>query len=110
MTGFTDSTNFPTTLGAFQTAFGGSVGDGFVTKLNVTGSALVYSTFLGGSGVDVGLGIAVDAAGSAYVTGFTLSPDFPTIRGAFETAFGGGSIDGFVTKLNGMGSALVYST
>ncbi|TLY20499.1 MAG: hypothetical protein E6K68_07800, partial [Nitrospirae bacterium] len=108
VTGNTDSSNFPTTLGAFQTAIGGFV-DAFVTKLNPSGSALVYSTFLGGSGFDEGLGIAVDAAGNAYVTGLTLSTDFPTTAEAFQPA-SVGSDDVFVTKLNPTGSALVYST
>ena len=73
---------------------------------------LVYSTYLGGSGDDRGQGIAVDAAGNAYVTGFTVSTDFPTTLGAFQTTFGGAvdGVDAFVTKLNPTGSALVYST
>ncbi|TMH84546.1 MAG: hypothetical protein E6H44_14885 [Betaproteobacteria bacterium] len=111
--GETVSSNFPTTAGAFQTTFGGGVfgaGDVFVTKLNPTGSALVYSTYLGGSSSDAGYGIAVDAAGNAYVTGGTGSTDFPTTIGAFQTTKGGGFRDAFVTKLNPTGSALVYST
>src|SRR5205814_8754446 len=111
--GETVSSNFPTTAGAFQTTFGGGVfgaGDAFVTKLNPTGSALVYSTYLGGSSSDAGSGIAVDAAGNAYVTGGTGSTDFPTTIGAFQTTKGGGFRDAFVTKLNPTGSALVYST
>src|SRR5438445_679977 len=111
VTGSTASSNFPTTIGAFQTIKGGS-GNAFVTKLNPTGSALVYSTYLGGSGAsgDYGAGIAVDAAGNAYVTGITSSSDFPTTAGAFQTTFGGGLYDIFVTKLEPTGSALVYST
>src|SRR5438046_915685 len=112
VTGETRSTDLPTTPGAIQTTYGGScmtcVGDAFVTKLDATGSALVYSTYLGGSSGDEGLGIAVDAAGSAYVTGGTGSADFPTTAGAFQTTYGGG--DAFVTKLNATGTALVYST
>ena len=65
--------------------------DAFVTKLNATGSGLVYSTYLGGSDVELGNGIAVDVAGSAYVTGFTTSTDFPTTAGAAQTTFGGGA-------------------
>jgi hypothetical protein len=107
--GFTTSTNFPTTLGAFQTALGGSF-DAFVTKLNPTGSALVYSTHLGGSDGDIANGIAVDASGDAYVTGITFSTDFPTTLGAFQMAFGGGSFDAFVTKVNPLGTGLAYST
>jgi len=109
VTGVTRSTNFPVTSGAFQTAYGGGLDDAFVTKLNPTGSALVYSTFLGGNGDESGDGIAVDSAGNAYVTGFTQSTNFPTTSGAFQTTPGGGS-DAFVTKLNAAGSALVYST
>jgi hypothetical protein len=106
VTGFTNSPNFPTTPGAFQTI---NQIDAFVTKLNRTGSALVYSTFLGGIGTDFGVGIAVDRDGHAFVTGGTQSPDFPTTEGAFDTSFNGGS-DAFVTKLNRDGSDVVYST
>src|SRR5439155_799308 len=94
----------------FQSANAGSA-DAFVTKLNPTGSApLVYSTYLGGTDPDVGQGIAVDATGHAYVTGNTVSTDFPTTLLAFRSA-NAGSTDAFVTKLNPAGSApLVYST
>jgi hypothetical protein len=101
--------DFPTTAGAFDTTHNG-VQDAFVTKLNPSGSALVYSTFLGGSNDEFGNGIAVDTSGSAYVTGITGSPNFPTTVGAFDTTHNGGSFDAFVTKLNPSGSALVYST
>src|SRR5438552_1690786 len=108
VTGITLSTNFPTTAGAFQTT-GGGAEDAFVTQLNPMGTGLVYSTYLGGSGVDDGLGIAVDARGNAYVTGVTLSTNFPTTAGAFQTTCGGAE-DAFVTQLNPIGSLLVYST
>src|SRR5207245_4882430 len=86
VTGDTDSTNFPTTVGAFQTGIAGGGYDAFVTKLNAFGSApLIYSTYLGGDGFDVGHGIAVDAVGNAYVAGVTTSNDFPTTPGAFPT-------------------------
>jgi len=82
-----------------------------VTKLDATGSVLVYSTYLGGSGGDTGLGIAVDTAGNAFVTGNTNSSDFPTTATAFQTTYGGGACcDAFVTQLDAAGSALVYST
>src|SRR3989442_101517 len=71
--------------------------------------ALSYSTYLGGSGVDQGWGVAIDSSGHAYVTGFTLSANFPTTPGAFQTTSGGG-FHAFVTKLNPIGSGLVYST
>src|SRR5205814_2650315 len=82
--GETVSSNFPTTAGAFQTTFGGGVfgaGNAFVTKLNPTGSALVYSTYLGGSSSDAGYAIALDPAGHAYVTGGTGSTDFAPTSG-----------------------------
>jgi hypothetical protein len=72
--------------------------DAFVTKLNAMGSALRYSTFLGGTSEDAGLGIAVDESGRAYVTGFTDSVDYPTTSGAFDTTYNGNT-DAFVTKL-----------
>lgn len=107
--GVTQSTDFPVTPGAFQTAYAGGLRDAFVTKLNAAGTALVYSTFLGGSDFDNGDDIAVDTAGNAYVVGQTVSTDFPTTAGAFQTVIAGSS-DGYVTKLNPAGSALVYST
>ena len=90
VTGFTLSTDFPTTARATQTTYAGGVNDAFVTKLNAAGSGLAYSTYLGGTDDDRGNGIAVDGAGSAYVTGLTLSTDFPTTLGAFQTTHAGG--------------------
>ena len=110
MTGDAGSTNFPTTAGAFQTSIGGPYGNAFVAKINSSGSALVYSTYLGGSGVDVGYGIAMDASGSAYVIGDAGSTNFPTTAGAFQTTIGGPYGNAFVAKINPRGSALVYST
>ena len=96
VTGATGAADFPVTAGAFQTVLvGGSAA--FVTKLNATGSELVYSTYLGGGG-EVGTGIAVDATGQAYVTGSTLSA-LPITAGAVQTTFGGGDADAFVAKL-----------
>lgn len=108
VTGTSDSPDFPTTIGAFDTTTNGS-NDVFMTKLDAPGSGLVYSTYLGGSGYDQGVGIAVDPGGAAYVTGTTTSSDFPTTGGAFDTT-ANGEVDGFVTKLDAAGSALVYST
>lgn len=101
------SADFPTTAGAYQTAFGGGT-DAFVAKLDPTGSSLVYSTYLGGSEWDSGRGIAVDDSGNAYVTGYTSSTDFPTVN-AVQPAFGGGG-DAFVVKLDATGSRLEYAT
>jgi hypothetical protein len=108
VTGRTDGTGFPTTGGAFDTSTNGFL-DAYVSKLNATGSALVYSTFLGGGSNDRGRGIAVDSSGNAYITTFESSSDFPTTAGAFDTSYGGNR-DGTVTKLNASGSALTYST
>ena len=105
--GDTTSTNFPT-ANPVQSARNGAV-DAFVTKLNAAANAFVYSTYLGGNGTELGFAIAVDASGSAYLTGLTNSSDFPTVS-PIQPAFGGGIADAFVTKLNAAGAALVYST
>jgi len=107
VTGFTTSIDFPT-ANAFQSAYGGGNADAFVTKINAAGSALIYSTYLGGSSDEVGQSIAVDSAGSVYVTGYTSSPDFPTVSAIQPTNHGG--FDAFVTKISPDGSALIYST
>lgn len=107
--GKTTSINLPTTAGAYQTTYNGGGGDAFVAKFNASGSALVYSTYLGGSGYDVATSIAVDATGNAYVAGYNYLTGFPTTQGAYQTA-SKGPYDAFVTKLNASGSALVYST
>ena len=106
VTGYTGSSNFPL-QSALRGSNGGSV-DAFVTKLNPAGSALVYSTYLGGSATDYGTAIAVDSAGRAYVTGIVESSDFPVVN-PMQAKFGGGD-DAFVTKLSASGSGLVYST
>jgi hypothetical protein len=113
--GYTSSVDFPTTAGAFQTACsacGGSIYDVYLLKLNATGSAVLYSTYLGGSSNDYAYGLFVDSAGHAYVVGQTSSADFPVTPGAYQTTCGGGCTnpDGFVTELNSSGSGLIYST
>jgi hypothetical protein len=107
ITGSTSSPNFPTTAGAFDASQNGAF-DVFLTKLNAAGSALVFSTFLGGSGFDSAGGLAIDSGGNSYVSGGAGSVDFPTTPGAFDTLPDGS--DAFVTKFNAAGSALVYST
>jgi hypothetical protein len=101
VTGETVATNFPTTADAFRRSLAGR-SDAFVTKLNPAGSALAYSTYLGGGGEDDGRGLAVDPVGSIYVTGQTSSTDFPTTAGAADTTFNG-TADVFVTKIAGFG-------
>jgi hypothetical protein len=103
--GVTTSNNLPL-VAAVQPTFGGR-SDGFVGKLDPTG-AVVYLTYLGGSGTDLALAVAADAAGNAYVTGSTDSADFPTVS-PLQPSLGGGD-DAFVTKLNAAGSVLVFST
>jgi len=126
MTGFTHSNDFPTTASAFQpvkTGLSISNGNAFVTKLNADGTALLYSTYLGGSETapspqmqpmngDQGNGIAVDSAGNAYIAGTTCSSDFPTTLLAFQMVYQG-SCDAFVAKVDPTGpgpASLVYST
>ena len=104
--GQTGSEDFPT-KDALQSVLGGGW-DAFVTKVDPSGSGLIYSTYLGGSDVDKGNGIAVDSSGNAYVTGNTTSADFPT-KDALQPVLGGDS-DAFVTKVVPSGSALIYST
>ena len=102
--GGTKSSDFPTTLGVYQSALKGAT-NAFALELNSTGSTLMYSTFLGGTGTDVANGLALDSSGNAYVAGSTTSTDFPPKNPvALETA------GGFVSELNSSGNALVYST
>lgn len=108
ITGSTSSTSFPT-KNAIQPAKGGGNFDAFVTELDAAGTALVYSTYLGGSSFDEAFGIAVDSSGNAYVSGSTSSTDFPStnsIQGGCGSTYG----PAFVTEVGAAGSALVYST
>jgi hypothetical protein len=108
VTGTTSSADFPT-ANPFQASLAGGE-NGFVAKLNPAGSALVYSTYLGGSTEDRASGIAVDSSGNAYVTGQTQSSDFPTANPLQASLGGAGATNAFVAKFNPAGSALVYST
>lgn len=116
VTGSTESADFPTHASAFQRghAGGSQPSDVFVTKLNAAGTAVAYSTFLGGARDDTALAIAVDAQGVAYITGTTYSPDFPTTPGVLSREFGDPSWDirgdGFLVKLGVNGSELAFST
>jgi hypothetical protein len=110
VTGGASSTDFPVSAEAFQKVNSAYYETGFVAKLNSTGSALLYSTYLGGSFTDDGTGIAADRQGNAYVTGVAFSTDFPVTKGAFQTIDDSYGYVVFVTKLNPTGSALVYST
>jgi hypothetical protein len=102
VTGFASSTNFPVTSSTYQGTLKGSY-DAFISKFNSSG-ALVYSTYLGGSSFDEGLGIAVDSTGAVYVAGETFSSDFPTTAGQSFA----GNYDAFITKLSPAGSSLIF--
>jgi Beta-propeller repeat len=105
--GQTSSADFPT-ANPLQSTLAGPT-DAFLTKINASGTALVYSTFFGGSGDDRGDSVAVDAVGNAYIAGTTFSTNFPAVS-AVQSTFGGGSSDSFVAEINPSGSALGYST
>ena len=115
--GYTRSPDFPVTVGAYQTTFGSGYYHAFVVKISSIGT-LIYSTFLRGSIGEVAQAVAVDSAGAVYVGGYTVSSDFPTTLGAFDSVFGGGTCnvtppichDGFFAKLDPTGSVLLYST
>jgi hypothetical protein len=111
ITGVTYSSDFPTTPSAFDTSYNGYY-DVFVSKVDSPGTALIYSTYLGGGYHDFDYSIAIDGSGNAYITGFTASTDFPTTLDAFDTTLhSSGYVDTvFVSKLNPSGTALVYST
>lgn len=105
--GETSATDFPTTAKAFQAHNAGGV-DAFIARLRAGGSALVYSTYVGSSGDDVVGGIAVDAAGNAYVLGVTATGDFPTVN-PLQAKLAGAS-DFFISQLDANGSRLIFST
>ncbi len=105
VTGVTQSPDFPV-LNPVQSHLGGAL-DGFVTKINAAGSALVYSSYLGGSGEDVSYGIAV-ASGSAYITGTTASYDFPAKDQQYPAM--GGYSDAYVVKLDPTGTGYLFDT
>lgn len=108
LAGITESADFPVPGGLRQRY--SEFGDAFVAKLNAAGTALIYATYLGGSGRDRATGIAVDSSGNAYITGETTSSDFPLSEFPYQRYYAGGMGDAFVVKLDAQGSGLVYST
>ncbi len=110
VTGRTMSANFPVTAGALQNIYKGNM-DAFVFKLNPSGTALIFSTFIGGSGLDAGYTTKIDpVTNDIYVAGTTGSANFPTTAGAFQTTYSGGIYDPFLFKLNASGNSFIYST
>lgn len=115
VTGTTQTTSFSgVSSGSLQSTPGSSV-DAFVTEINAAGTAIVFSTYLGGSGADFGSAIALDGAGDIYVAGSVTSgpqgADFPGVgRGSLQPTYGGGTADGFLTKLDAKGNRILYST
>ncbi|MFC2130609.1 T9SS type A sorting domain-containing protein [Bacteroidota bacterium] len=108
LSGRTQSSDYPTTNGAYDESY--NAGDDlFVSKLNADGTSLIYSTFIGGSDYDTGQSITIDGSGTVYVTGFTVSSDYPVTRCTYDESYNGGG-DVFVSKLNANGTTLIYST
>lgn len=108
--GYTESDDYPTTSGAYDRSHNG-LWDAIVTKVNPSGSGLVYSTYIGASGTDFNRTLAIDSSGNAYFSGSTTSPGYPTTAGAYDQIYNGNDAeDAIVTKLNASGTALVFST
>ena len=106
--GYGNSSNFPTTAGAYDTSFGGTY-DVFISKFNSGLTSLLASTYLGGSNADYAFALAIDSSGNVYVAGYTLSSNFPTTAGAYDTSYGGGN-DAFISKFNSGLTSLLAST
>ncbi|MDX2247459.1 MAG: T9SS type A sorting domain-containing protein [Bacteroidia bacterium] len=109
ISGFMNSNNYPVTPGALQLASGGGLSEGFVTKLSADGADVIYSSYFGGIDRDYIYDMVLGPAGEAYLTGYTLSYDFPLTTGSYSNTLGGNG-DIFVAKLNSDGNALTYST
>ncbi len=107
---FVSNTDYPVTAGAYDVTFSGGWCDVVLTKLNADGTALLWSTFIGGSGSDLGWGFTMDADENIYIVGQTTSADFPTTVTAYDTSLNGTSYDNFVLKLNSTGSNILWST
>lgn len=106
----TQSSNFPTTTGAFQTGYGNGGQDGVVLKINSNLTNLIWSTYLGGNGMDAAYSCLLDAGGNLFVTGGTSSSNFPTTAGSIHSTYQGGAADGFITHLGSNGNSVLQST
>jgi|GEM_PF-2457643 len=115
VTGHTRSSDFPVSVGAAQTVYGGGGRDAFAAKLSADGTTIIWCTYIGGTDTtngDAGSAIAIDGEGAVYITGLTMSSDFPTTTGAYDLTYGGGSQNGdaFVVKISSDGSTFLYGT
>jgi hypothetical protein len=110
VTGYTSSSDFPTTAGAYQTKYGGGTSDAFLLKLNPAGSAPIYSTLIGGSGDDLAYSVALDSLNEATIGGSTTSGNLALSAKGFRPNYGGGLSDGFVIRLNAAGTATVFGS
>jgi hypothetical protein len=108
--GLTSSTNFPGTTGGAQPSYGGGERDAFVSKFNSALTSILQSTYLGGSGFDGSLSIAIDSSGNVYMAGLTSSTNLPGTTGGAQPSYGGGDYDGFITKLNSALTSMLQST
>lgn len=107
--GVSNNTTFPTTVGAYDRTFNGSSQDAFATRFNAAGNKLVFSTFIGGSGVDYALASDLGPNGEVIMTGYASQNDYPTTKGAYDETWNG-AFDAFVTSLDPTGSKLLFST
>ncbi|MCX6946238.1 MAG: hypothetical protein NT173_15975, partial [Opitutales bacterium] len=110
LTGYTSSSDFPTTPGSLKQTGPGGTHDGFVVKLAASGAAAEYATYFGGSKIEMAYKIVIDSTGASYIVGTTESADLPVTSTAFQRLFAGGGCDAFVAKLNASGTGLMYCT
>jgi hypothetical protein len=110
ITGYTSSTTYPRTYGAYDQSYNGGAFDIFVSKLSSAGTYLVFSTYIGGADIDCGYGITLDGVNNVFITGYTWSSNYPTTPGVYDELFNGGYRDAILTKLNISGTGLMFST
>ncbi|MEO1449760.1 MAG: hypothetical protein AAFV07_09520, partial [Bacteroidota bacterium] len=109
MAGYTKTLTFPTTVGVYQNVYGGNI-DAYVAKLDPGATNLIYASYLGGAEWELAYGMDVDTAGHPFLTGFCKSADFATTAGSVQPTYGGGLVEGFLTRFSPDGTSLIYST
>jgi hypothetical protein len=110
ISGYTQSTDYPTTVGAYDSTYNGGYYDIYVSKLDSTLSGLLASTFIGGGLLDYGMAVAIDSTGNVYISGYTQSTDYPATAGAYDVTYNGGENDIFISKFNSTLNSLLAST